>query len=177
MMAKYSITINFFIPKEIVVKLKKVKISGDIFFDWRSSNLCHCTIKAIYLGDKIPKKIEQWSKDCEKVFAKQKPFHVEVKDIARFPTTIFANIHSKELIKLHKKICSILPSSQPEYENEKYVPHASVVVTSKKADVLSNKKQEFGKFKVEEIQLMVWDLNNLKEPRVYKRFLLKLKKS
>lgn len=172
-MTKYSITLNFFIPQELVRKLKKVKVSGNVGnvnFDWRDSKLCHCTLKAIYVGDKISKKIAEWSKKCEEILSKQKSFKVEIKDIAQFPNTIFTNVYSKEMLNLHNKLCEVLPSSQPQYEHKKFTPHVSLVIISKDAQILSNQKQSFGNFDVKEIQLMVWDLENLNKSIVYKKF-------
>ncbi|MSR86111.1 hypothetical protein EXS74_01810 [Candidatus Woesearchaeota archaeon] len=95
-MAKYSITLNFFIPKKIVQKLKEVKIQKNSAFDWRNSNNSHCTIKAIVVCDEIPKQIEFWSKASEKVLSKVKPFKISIKGIDRFPNAIFAKVESKD---------------------------------------------------------------------------------
>ena len=171
-MSKYSITLSFFIPQEIVQKLKDVKISGNITFNWRNSEFCHCTLKAISLCNKIPQDIDLWAKESEKILSKQKPFKISITDIAKFPTAIFANVQSEELIKLHKKLFKILPGSQAQFDLENYVPHTSLVTLSGEANILSPLKQNFGEFEVKEIQLMVWNLKDLNKSKIYKRYLL-----
>jgi len=171
-MARYSITLNFLLPKQIVQKLKDIKISENFAFDWRNSNFCHCTVKAIALCDEIPKEIKSWAKESEKIISRQKSFKVSLKDVAKFPTAIFANVYSNELLKLHKKLSKILPSSQPQYENENYVPHVSIVGLSGDTKILSDLRQNFGEFEVKEIQLMIWDLNDLNKSQINKIFIL-----
>lgn len=76
-------------------------------------------------------------------------------------------------MKIHEKLFKILPSSQSQFENENYVLHASLVSLFSKAIILSGLKQNFGEFEVKEIQLMIYDLNNLDTSKIYKRYLLK----
>ena len=119
-MANYSITLNFFLPKKIVEALKEVKISGNFVFDWRNSDFCHVTVKAISLTDEKPKKdiLDEWIAKSKKILDEQKSFKVSIKDVAKFPTALFAGVESKELSKLHKKLFKILSSSQLQFENE-----------------------------------------------------------
>ncbi|MDO8661501.1 MAG: 2'-5' RNA ligase family protein [Candidatus Woesearchaeota archaeon] len=170
-MENYSITLNFFIQKEIVKKLKKVKLSRSITFDWRKSSLCHCTVKAIKHHSTVPEKIDLWVEQIKKNLLTQKPFMVTVKDIATFPKVIFARVSSPELIKLHKKLFKILPSSQPAFENTKYVPHVTLALLSSTCSMLPTKKY-FGRFKVTELELMIWHKKNPLESEVYHRFSL-----
>ena len=172
-MPKYSIVLSFLIPRDIVQKLKEIKISGDCAFDWRNSKFCHCTLKAIALCNKVPKEVEVWAKDAEKILSEQNPFKVLLKDIAQFPNAVFTHVHSQELIRLHKKLCKILPSSQPQFENEKYMPHVSLVsLGSSKANVLSGIKKKFGEYEVKEIQFMIYCLGDLNKSKIHKRYVL-----
>ncbi len=171
-MAKYSITLNFFIPKELVQKLKNVKLSGKHRFDWRKTDFCHCTVKAISTCDDIPKDMELWAKESEKILSEQNSFKISINNVTEFPTAIFANVQSEELVSLHKKLFRILPSSQEQFEGKNYVPHVSIAIPSGETGILSNLKQNFGECEVKEIQLMIWDLENLNKPKIYKRYLL-----
>lgn len=173
-MSRYSITLNFFISKEIVQELKKVVIEGNCSYDWRDSEFAHCTIKAISLCDKIPDEISVWSKEIERISSEQKPFQVIIKNVDSFPNIIFAKVYSQELVNLHKKLFSVLPSSQPEFENEKYIPHVSLVSISGSNNVkgVSNKKENFGTLEVRKVQLMIWNLENLNKSKVYKEYML-----
>lgn len=130
-MTKYSITLNFFIPERITKELKKVKIAKNSAFDWRKTKNSHCTVKAIAICDEIPKEIESWSKTSEKILSKVKAFKVNIKGIDTFPTAIFAKVHSKELLKVHKKLYKHLPGSQSEFENKMYIPHIYLITAPK----------------------------------------------
>lgn len=172
-MAKYSITLNFFIPRRIVEKLKKVKINGKIKYDWRSGKYSHCTVKAIHHTETMPakKELSMWIKNTEKILSFQKPFKVKVEGLSKFPTALFAGINSNELIKLHKKLFKILPSSQPKFENNKYVPHASIAMIYGNVELIPIKNDNFGEFIVKELQLMIWN-ENIKKSKIYCRFKL-----
>lgn len=173
-MANYSITLNFLLPKKIVEAFKKIEVSGNFAFDWRDSDFCHCTVKAISLCDEIPEKetLDSWIAKSKGILNEQKSFKVLVKDIAKFPTVIFANIYSDELVNLHKKLFKILPSSQPQFENENYVPHASIGMLTENVEVESDLKQNFGEFEVKGIQLIIWNLKDLNKSKIYHRFSL-----
>ena len=173
-MPNYSITLNFFIPKKIIKNLKKVKIKEQGMFDWRKENMCHCTLKAILISNKIPKKetIYKWISKSQKIFKEQKKFKIKIVGTSIFPHIFYANVHSSELIQLHKKLCKILPSNQPEFENKKYTPHVSIATITRKSKIKTKKGQEFGEFEVKQIQLMSWNLKNLRKPIIHQRFFL-----
>ncbi|MCK5027755.1 MAG: 2'-5' RNA ligase family protein [Candidatus Pacebacteria bacterium] len=173
-MANYSITLNFLLPKKIVEALKEVKVSGNFAFDWRKSDFCHCTVKAISISEEIPKKeiLDDWITKSQKILDRQKSFKVKIKDVTKFPTALFAGVESKELSKLHKKLFKILPSSQSQFENDNYVPHASIGVLKNDGEFLSGKEQNFGEFKVKEIQLVIWNLKELNKSLICHKFRL-----
>jgi 2'-5' RNA ligase len=152
-----------------------VKISDDISFDWRKSNASHCTIKAINLSNKLPnkKELNEWVASASKILKGQSKFKVQVKGVSKFPKVIFANVHSENLIKLHKSLFDVLPSSQPQFEGEDYVPHASMIILKNpsKSDFKNN--ELFGEFEVKEIQLVIWDTQNQNKPKIYHKFNLK----
>lgn len=158
-MSNYSITLNFFLPTKVIDALNKVKVTEDFLFDWRKTDFCHCTVKAISRCDEFPGKkiLRDWIVEAKRILDEQKPLKVEIKNILTFPTAIVANIESEELTVLHKKLCKVLPSSQPEFDGENYIPHASLGMVDRNIKVISDKKQDFGEFIVKEIQLMVWD--------------------
>ena len=160
----YSITLNFFLPKKIVEALKDVKYSGNFAYDWRDSGFCHVTVKAISKSDAFPKKelLDEWIMKSKQILDKQKPFKVKIHDVAKFPNALFSDVESKELSKLHKKLFKILPSSQPQFENEKYTPHASIGVLTQDVEIISGIGQNFGEFEVKEIQLIVWNWDGKK---------------
>jgi len=158
-MAKYSITLNFFIPQEIVEKFKSIKIEGNIDIDRRESNFCHCTVKAISHHHQIPTKeiLKKYIIESEKILKKVKPFKVKVKNIGNFSTAVFAKVISKRLFKVHKDLFNILPSSQPHFENEAYIPHISLAKTENNNTHVSwNKNEYFGDILVKEIQLLIF---------------------
>lgn len=171
-MANYSITLNFFLPKKIVEALKKVRVTGKFAFDWRNSDFCHVTVKAIALTDEKPKEkiLDEWVAKSRKILDEQKSFKVKIKDVAKFPNALFADVESKELPKLHGKLFKILPSSQPQFENEKYIPHASIGVLTQDVEIISGKGQNFGEFEVKEIQIVMWNLKNLSKSEILYRF-------
>lgn len=176
-MAKYSITLNFFIPQEIVEKFKSIKIEGNINIDRRESNFCHCTVKAISHHYQIPKKeiLEKYITESEKILKKVKSFNVRIKNIDKFSTAVFAKVDSKKLFKIHQDLFKVLPSSQPDFENEAYIPHVSLAKTENKNTHFSwNKNEHFGDFLVKEIQLMIRD-ENLKDSIIYHKFKLEWK--
>ena len=171
----YSITLNFFVPTSVVEKLRKVKVSGSIGYDWLNSPFAHCTVKAIYFGMKhpSPKEIETWIQASRKILSHQEPFQVTVKGITRFPTAIVADVHSETLRKLHRQLGRVLPSSQPEFENQNYRPHVSIVMTAGEVSAIAPKTKAFGTFKVDRLQLMVWNMDNSEKPRTLVEFKLK----
>lgn len=173
-MANYSIALGFFLPRRIVEALKEVKASGKVAFDWRKSGLCHCTLKAISLCDEMPEKevLDGWARESKKILDGQKPFEVNIQGVSKFPTALFAKVKSDELIMLHKRLFGALPSSQPQFENENYVPHASIGMLNQDVKIISGKTLDFGKFKVREVNLAVWDLRDLNKNRVWRRFKL-----
>ncbi len=172
--ATYSITLNFFLPKAIVQDLKKVIVGGDLAFDWRESEFCHCTVKAISVCNEIPEKeaLDGWIATSREILDEQDPFRVSVKGFANFPTALYAGIESDELMRLHRKLCRVLPSSQPQFEDRNYVPHASIGVLNHDVELLSDAGGDFGAFEVREIQLVVFDLGNLNRSIVHHRFSL-----
>lgn len=172
-MANYSITINFFIPEHVVRKLDHIILDTKVVFDWRKSPLTHCTVKAIAITDANPPEIESWANSAADILKLQRPFQVQLAGLSAFPNAVFANVLSKDLISIHKKLCRHLPSSQPQYENENYTPHASLAMTSGQMSFDSNNKVEFGSFEVNELQLTIWDLKNLNQSKSYRHFPLR----
>ena len=170
----YAITLNFFVPDEVVERLKEVQVSGLVSFDWRKSDFVHCTVKAIYYGTEIPdpKVIENWVKESKAIFSHQKPFDVAVKGITHWQTALVSNVESNELLKFHRRLFKVLPSFQPQFEDEKYWPHISIAI-GEELNVTKSKLEKFGKFKVDEIQLMLWGMRNPKQPKVLHEFKLK----
>ncbi len=154
-----------------MAKLKKIKILGNVEFDWRNSSFCHCTIKEIYSGNKLPKDLYLYSKIAEDILSKQKSFKVTIKNLAKFSNVVYVEVYSKELIKLHKKLSKVLPSVNPNYENESFLPHISLVVSSN-VTILSKLKQDFGKFEVKEIPLKISNLKNRNNPKIFAKYLL-----
>jgi hypothetical protein len=171
-MAPYSITLNFFIPKEIVRKLKEVHISGRYGFDWRQSDFCHCTVKALSVCEVIPPDIDLWANNAERILSRQHHFRVSIDDLTQFPTAIVALIHSDELVGLHRRLYRVLPSSQPQYENAYYTPHESLVASPGASTVTSPLQQHVGTFEVREIQLMIWDRENFSKSQICRRYVL-----
>ena len=173
-MANYSITLSLFLPKKIVEALKEVKVSGNLAFDWRDSDFCHCTVKAISICDEIPKKeiLDEWIAKSKNVLDAQKSFKINIKNIAKFPTALFANIKSNELSKLHKKLFKTLPGSQPQFEDKNYVPHVSIGVLNQDVEIVLGKERNFGEFEVKEILLVIWNLKELNKPVICHKFRL-----
>ena len=173
-MAKYSIALNIFLPQTIVAKLQEVTLPEYIIFDWREVDLYHCTVKTIAVCDNIPVKniLDGWIAMIQKEIATQKSFRMKIDGVATFPTAIFAKIFSPALVRIHKKLCAVLPSSQLQFESEHYVPHVSLGKVNKEISVDEKKQTYFGTFDVKEMQLMIWDLNNLRNVTIYHTFYL-----
>ncbi len=165
---KYSIALNFFVPGLVVKNLKKVQVEGAVVFDWRRSKLAHCTLKAISYRNGLPtqKELKTWISKARRIFSKQEPFEVTVKGMSKFPTALVADVHSKDLLGLHRKLFKVLPSSQPQYEGRNYHPHVSIAMIDGEAWAHPPENKNFGKFKVDEIQLMLWTMNFLNKPKV-----------
>ena len=175
-MAKYSITLNFFIPKNIVESVKKINITEEFIYNWRKEGFFHCTLKALELRDTLPSKqeIKLIIDKISKIIVNQRNFEVVIKGVDKFPGVFYAKIYSPELIKLHKKLCRIgLPSINEKFEDENYIPHASIVSLSKPSNNEININKEFGEFIVQEIQLVVWDISKWHNPKIYHLFNLK----
>lgn len=173
-MSKYSTTINFFLSEEIVNRLKKVQIKEDITIDWRYPNLCHVTVKAISLSNEIPAKniLMNWV-DCTKIILqKQNPFTVKLEGLFSFPNTIYINGNSEKLKSLHRSLCEVLPSSQPQFEDLNYTPHCSIVTLKKAIKPQTFNNNDFGVFEVKQMELVIWDLDNINKPIIFQKFLL-----
>lgn len=170
-MAHYSITLNFFLPRHIVKKLKRIKLAGNLEFDYRNSEFCHCTVKAISQCEELPRKefLNDLVMKTKKFFNNQKPFRVKIKNLSSFPTAIFAHAYSEELKNIHEKLFKILPSSQPQFENKNYVPHATIGLLTEEIKIISEMNEDFGEFQVEEIQLMIWN-KDIEKSRIYHKF-------
>jgi 2'-5' RNA ligase len=170
--SSYIVTLNFFVPNEVVESLREVKVSGPILFDWRNHNSAHCTVKAIYQGTEIPdqKVIETWAEESKRILSRQEPFEVLVEGITQWPAALVSNVNSKELLKLHRKLFKVLPGIQPEFEDKNYHPHVSIARIRGEVKAVSPERKTFGKFKVDEIQLMLWGMNNLKRTTELHRF-------
>ncbi len=172
----YSITLNFFIPEKIISKVKNEELSEDFIFDWRKKGLFHCTVKALELSRAMPSKeyLDSLIIKASRILSKQKSFEVVIKDIDKFPDVLYARVNSHELKELHKKLCNEkLPSIRPDFEGENYIPHASLVSLAGSSSTKLNISKTFGKFRVREIQLVIWDVSNGQKPSIYHRFKLK----
>jgi 2'-5' RNA ligase len=161
----YTITLNFFVPDEVVENLWEVRVSGKVLFDWRKHRSAHCTVKAIYHGTEIPdeKIIQSWAEVSKPILSQQKPFEVLVEGITQWPTALVSNVLSEELLKLHQKLFKVLPSIQPRFEDDNYHPHVSIARIREEVKVDPPARTIFGKFKVDEIQLMLWGMKDLKK--------------
>ena len=174
-MARFSITVSIPIPKDIVERLCHVQLGEHVKFDWRHSLLCHITLKAIGVGDHIPGALETWSDTLERELRDQCPFVVTLNGLGAFPNAIYSQVISEELISVHKKLFQVLPSSQPQFENDQYTPHASLAMTSAQTTFSFSGNPTFGSFEVRDIELVVWDLENLKDSKVIRMFSLRPK--
>ena len=173
-MQKYSISLNFIIPPAIVKKLKRVKVVGKVAFDWRQSRLCHCTINELFSGNRVPQAVQQWAEKAALILDKQKAFKVKIKNIDRFSKVIYAGVQSRALVNLHKKLFKVLPSANLKFENENYIPHVTLVVCDGDFEILSNKKQEFGEFEVQEVQLKISEVKERERAVICKKWCLKV---
>jgi 2'-5' RNA ligase len=164
----YTVTINFFVPDDVVEKLKQVKISGPVLFDWRKPHSAHCTVNAVYHGVGIPdqKVLDEWAEAARPILAQQEPFEVEVEGITYWPTALVSNVHSEKLKQLHRKLFQILPSIQPHFDGENYHPHVSFAKIGGEIKVMAPPSTVFGRFQVSEIQLMLWGLKDLKKATI-----------
>jgi 2'-5' RNA ligase len=162
----FTVTLNFFVPDEVAENLKEVEVSGAIHFDWRNHHSAHCTVKSIYHGNEIPdeKVIDAWAAECRLILSQQKSFEVAVEGVEKWPTVLVSKVLSKEVLEIHRKLLSVLPSSQPQFDGENYCPHVSIVVGERVTAAVNEKR--FGAFKVDEMQLMLWGLRDLKRPKV-----------
>jgi 2'-5' RNA ligase len=170
----FTITLNFFVPDEVVENLKAVNVSGRATFDWRKPGFAHCTVKAIWHGTDIPdeKVIETWSRESRRILSKKRPFEVLVKGVTKWPTVLVSLVNSKEVHTIHNKLLKLLPSSQPQFDGKNFTPHVSIAVGKSVMGVAETDKL-FGKFKVNELQLMLWGLRDLKNPKVLCVYALK----
>lgn len=168
----YSTTLNIFIPAELTKRLKYIHIPGKSSFDWREPGICHCTVKALAISKDIPVGLKDWEAISGKILSRQAPFSVAVKEFMAFPGVAIAKLQSPELLALHKRLCAALPSSQPQYEGDNYVPHISLAITGKHPCKPQEPDLSRYSFVTREIQLVVWDLSNLNKPDVRKEYLL-----
>jgi len=157
-----------------IKKVKKIEIHEKFIYDWRKEGFFHCTVKAIELRDTLSseQEIKLIVDKVSNAIINQKKFNVVLNGVAKFPDVFYAKIDSPELIKLHKKLCRIgLPSINKKFEDENYIPHASLVALSKPYDGEININKIFGKFIVKEIRLVVWDISDGQHnPKVFHRF-------
>lgn len=159
----YSITLNFFIRSPISEKLNDVKLDGYLTKDLRNTGLFHCTVKSIEFCREIPtkEKIREWGNSIKQILSQIEPFEISIKNLDQFPTAVYAGVQSLELINLHKNLCEIIPSSQIEFENQNYIPHISLALINEKVNILSNKEDFFGKFLVNEMQMIAWKIGDI----------------
>lgn len=173
-MANYSVTLNFFVPQDIVENLKKVNIHWDMVYDYRFSIFSHCTIKAISHHELSPSKelLDHYIQVSQNILYNYKSFEVEVADLAKFSTTVFAHLYSNTLLALHHDLCKQLPSSQAHFENQNFIPHVSIAtIKDSGVEITSSPKAFFGKFLVQEVQLMVRD-KDIEKSIIYHTFFL-----
>lgn len=175
-MGRYSITLNIPIPDNIISKVKKIKFLENSEFDWRASRMFHCTLKAIEVRGDFPskKEIREMLVKSSKILKSQFQFEIQLIGIGKFPNVIYTRCVSKEILELHKKLCSTgLPSNRPEFEGDDYIPHASMIMLKKPSKRKYNSSKFIGKFIVKEIQLIIWDIQNNHKPSVLRTFKLK----
>lgn len=173
-MSGYSITLNFFLSYAVEHCLKNVTFSWALDFDWRQTSLSHCTIKALDVCDNFPSDIvlQNYIIQSQKILDKQGSFDVTLSGVGMFPWLVFAHVQSVSLCDLHKKLSQVLPSSQPQFDNENYTPHVSIGTVSGDVSLVSDIHENFGAMKISEIQLVVWDQKNLTNSTIYHRFSL-----
>jgi len=170
----YTVTLNFFVPEDVVEKLNGVQISGPVIFDWRKPHSAHCTVSAIYHGVGIPDQnlLDSWAEAARSILSRQEPFEVAVEGLTHWPTALVSLVHSEELKKLHRKLFQVLPSIQPHFAGENYHPHVSLVKMREEVKTSERSSMAFGRFKVDEIQMMLWGLKDLKKATVLHRYSL-----
>ena len=175
-MPKYSVTLNFFMPKKIVEAVKKINISENLIFDWRREGFFHCTVKALESRDTLPseQEIKLIIDKVSKIIANQNKFKVVLEGVGKLPSVFYAKIYSSDLVKLHKELCKVnLQSINKRFEDEDYIPHASLVSLPKPSNKIIRINKKFGEFIVDEIQLVVWDIYDGHKPKIYHLFNLK----
>ena|SRR3989344_7207441 len=173
-MSKYSITLNFFIPEELITILKKLKFTEEIKYDWRKTGYAHCIIKALEIRNSEPSKkdILTWVKATNEVLSKNGYFRVLLEGIHNFPRIIYAAVKSEDLIHIHNNLCKALPSSQSQFEGKNYLPHVSLIESISEVKQKYSSNTKIGNLVVKEIQLISWDLENNNEPKILHCFKL-----
>ena len=174
-MSKYSITLNFFIPEELIPILKKLEFTEEIKYDWRKTGYAHCTIKAIEIRNSEPSKkdVLKWIRATNEVLSKNGTFKVHLGETRNFPRIVYSAVKSEDLIHIRNELCKVLPTSQSQFEGKNYIPHVSLIETISGVKQRYNSHKKIGSFVVKEIQLISWDLENNNEPKILHCFKLK----
>ena len=165
----YSITLTVFVHGKINKELNKLinklkKLSPE--HRYSTSDELHITIKFIkYLPSKSDDLILQKYVQKVKAIIESFPhFKLEINGLNHFPNVIFAQVFSSDnqIFKLHRKLCSVLPSSFPIYENENYTPHIAIVPQFKSNpsklfdEIKRYRNHSFGELNINKIELTKW---------------------
>jgi 2'-5' RNA ligase len=89
-----------------------------------------------------------------------------------WPTVLVSRVYSKDVLKIHRKLIRILPSSQSQFDGPNFCPHVSLVVRGGEVAAMPLKIKTFGKFKVDELKMVMWDMKSLKRFKVLYSFKL-----
>lgn len=173
-MERYAVTLNFFVPEEIVTSLREIYIPRKMAFDLRVTGLCHCTVKSIWSDDEFPKEnqILDWVAKTQLVLDYQEIFKVKIRGVSEFPNFPYAKIDSNELLAIHRKLFNILPSFQTQFEGDEYIPHVSLGIIEENSIGIDDPQKAFGDFELKEIQLSLWNIFDPSRPQIIHRFTL-----
>ena len=116
----------------------------------------HCTLK-LCSENNLPETIAKVSK----VLKNFKPFEVVLRGLNSFTTNAFIQVFSEDgkLFDLHDLLNGVIPSGEPEFERENYIPHVVEIYYYHKPDKLFSVLDEYkdtliGKMKVDKINLI-----------------------
>ncbi len=167
---RYSITVNTWVDIKIGNALKGflATVPQDTIKNSFSDSL-HITVKGIATLEHEISSAEanEYVTSIKEAIEGQNAFKVSVRGINEFPGLVYAQIHSSELQRLHINLCALLPSSQPEYDREKYVPHISLFAATREmmGTLAEHTDDDFGDIVVDELQLLQWDADKPQHPK------------
>jgi hypothetical protein len=166
-------------PPEVITQLRQIDFHAEgEYRDWRNTEYCHCTVKAIDMGVLPPSEtdLNLWENKARAILNRQKQLNINLCSIIQFPTAVVAKITSESLFSLHRELFKVLPSSQPSFEDANYIPHISLIPLCKntkiRIDENCDKLLSNINFKVKEIQLVVWNIKDWTKTQIVSRFKL-----